>query len=225
MRLLLVEDEPELQEITAKRLKAEGYTMDVCGDGVSAVDFALATEYDAIVLDIMLPGQDGLQVLRQLREAGQAVPVLLLTARDSIEDRVKGLDAGADDYLVKPFSFAELSARIRALMRRKTPEINSATLQLADLEMDLNSRVVERGKKPIVLTQREFALLEVLLRNQEIVLTREKIEQQIYDYGFEGGSNVIDVYIRYLRKKIDQGFEPKLIHTVRGVGYVMRVGE
>ncbi len=225
MKLLLVEDEPELQEITVKRLKADGYVVDACGDGLSAVDFAFATVYDAIILDIMLPGLDGLQVLRQLRGKGQAVPVLLLTARDSIEDRVKGLDAGADDYLVKPFSYAELTARIRALLRRQSPEIKSDKLGLADLEMDLNSRIVTRGNQTISLTQREFNLLEVLLRNQNIVLTREKIEQQIYDFGFEGGSNVIDVYIRYLRKKIDRNHEPKLIHTVRGIGYVLRDGD
>ncbi len=225
MRLLLVEDEPELRDITVKRLRAEGYIVDGCGDGLSALDYARAAEYDAIILDIMLPEMDGLEVLRILRQEGSSVPVLLLTARDSIEDRVKGLDAGADDYLVKPFSFAELTARIRALTRRKPVDINSDKLKLADLEMDLNARVVRRGDKNIILTQREFALLEVLLRNKEIVLTRERIEQQIYDFGFDGGSNVIDVYIRYLRKKIDQEFEPKLIHTVRGTGYVLRSGD
>ncbi|NLW12616.1 MAG: response regulator transcription factor [Clostridiaceae bacterium] len=225
MRLLLVEDEPELRDITVRRLRSEGYIIDGCGDGLSALDYAYAAEYDAIILDIMLPEIDGLEVLKRLRQEGSSVAVLLLTARDSIEDRVKGLDAGADDYLVKPFSFAELTARIRALTRRKPADINSDTLKLADLEMDLNARVVRRGDKNIILTQREFALLEVLLRNKEIVLTRERIEQQIYDFGFEGGSNVIDVYIRYLRKKIDQDFELKLIHTVRGTGYVLRAGD
>ena len=225
MKLLLVEDEPDLQEITVKRLRSDGYIVDACGDGVTALDFALAANYDGIILDIMLPQLDGLSVLRQLRTKGQTVPVLLLTARDSIEDRVKGLDAGADDYLIKPFSYAELSARIRALMRRQTTEIASEMLQYEDLVMDLSARTVKRDGKNIVLTQREFALLEVLLRNKEIVLTRDKIEQQIYDFGFEGGSNVIDVYIRYLRKKIDQDFKPKLIHTVRGTGYVLRTGD
>ncbi|NLW12732.1 MAG: response regulator transcription factor [Clostridiaceae bacterium] len=225
MRLLLVEDEPELRDITVRRLRSEGYTIDGCGDGLSALDYAYAAEYDAIILDIMLPEMDGLEVLKRLRQEGSSVPVLLLTARDSIEDRVKGLDAGADDYLVKPFSFAELTARIRALTRRKPADINSDNLKLADLDMDLNARVVRRGDKIIILTQREFALLEVLLRNKEIVLTRERIEQQIYDFGFEGGSNVIDVYIRYLRKKIDQDFDLKLIHTVRGTGYVLRAGD
>lgn len=225
MRLLLVEDELELQEITAKRLRSDGYIVDGCNDGLSALDYADAAEYDAVILDIMLPKIDGLEVLRKLRDKGCQWPVLLLTARDSIEDRVKGLDAGADDYLVKPFSYAELSARIRALTRRKPVDISSEKLNIADLEMDINARVVKRSDKNIILTQREFALLEVLLRNKEVVLTRERIEQQIYDFGFEGGSNVIDVYIRYLRKKIDQGFEPKLIHTVRGTGYVLRAGE
>jgi len=185
MKLLLVEDEPDLQEITVKRLRSDGYIVDACGDGVTALDFALAANYDGIILDIMLPQLDGLSVLRQLRTKGQTVPVLLLTARDSIEDRVKGLDAGADDYLIKPFSYAELSARIRALMRRQTTEIASEMLQYEDLVMDLSARTVKRDGKNIVLTQREFALLEVLLRNKEIVLTRDKIEQQIYDFGFE----------------------------------------
>lgn len=225
MRLLLVEDEPELQNITAKRLRSEGYIVDGCGDGLSAIDYTDATEYDAIILDIMLPGIDGIEVLNRLRSNGSTIPVLLLTAKDSIEDRVKGLDAGADDYLIKPFSYAELSARIRALTRRQPTEISSNKLKVADLEMDLNTRIVMRGDRNIILTQREFALLEVLLRNQNVVLTRERIEQQIYDFGFNGGSNVIDVYIRYLRKKIDQNFNPKLIHTVRGAGYVLRVGE
>lgn len=225
MRLLLVEDEPELQNITAKRLRSEGYIVDGCVDGLSAIDYTDATEYDAIILDIMLPGIDGLEVLNRLRSNGSTIPVLLLTAKDSIEDRVKGLDAGADDYLIKPFSYAELSARIRALTRRQPTEISSNKLKVADLEMDLNTRIVMRGDSNIILTQREFALLEVLLRNQNVVLTRERIEQQIYDFGFNGGSNVIDVYIRYLRKKIDQNFNPKLIHTVRGAGYVLRVGE
>ena len=225
MRLLLVEDEPELQEITAKRLRSDSYVVDACGDGQTALDFALSAAYDAIILDIMLPVLDGLTVLRKLRAEKISVPVLLLTARDSIEDRVKGLDAGADDYLIKPFSYAELSARIRALSRRQSSEITADILQIDDLEMDLAAHTVKRSGEAIILTQREFALLEVLLRNKEIVLTREKIEQQIYDFGFEGGSNVIDVYVRYLRKKIDQGHELKLIHTVRGTGYVLRAGE
>jgi DNA-binding response OmpR family regulator len=225
MKLLLVEDEPELQDITTKRLRSEGYVVDACGDGKSALDYAFSADYDAIILDIMLPVLDGLSVLRSLRAGKNSVQVLLLTARDSVEDRVRGLDAGADDYLVKPFSYAELSARIRALTRRRTREITDEILKLEDLEMDLSARTVKRSGKLIILTQREFALLEVLLRNKEIVLTREKIEQQIYDFGFEGGSNVIDVYIRYLRKKIDQNFEPKLIHTIRGTGYVLRSGD
>ncbi len=222
MRLLFVEDEPDLRDVTAKRLRADGYTVDACGDGLTAVDYLLAADYDVLVLDIMLPGLDGLSVLKRLRAEGKTLPVLLLTAKGTIEDRVQGLDAGADDYLVKPFSYAELSARIRALLRRQTPQLQTEKLQLADLEMDVAARQVFRAGQEIQLTQREFSLLEVLLRHQGIVLTRERIEEQIYDFDFEGGSNVIDVYIRYLRKKIDENYEPKLIHTVRGTGYVLR---
>ena len=224
MRLLLVEDEKDLQQITAKRLRSEGYSVDVCDDGIEGQTYIEMTDYDAVILDIMLPGKDGLTVLREIRAAGIETPVLLLTARDAVEDRVHGLDAGADDYLVKPFSYDELSARVRVLMRRKPMELVGQCLTTGDLTMDLNARTVKRGDRLIALSQKEYMLLEVLMRNKDIVLTREKIEQHIYDYGFEGGSNVIDVYIRYLRKKIDEDEPVKLIHTVRGAGYVLREG-
>lgn len=225
MRILLVEDDYDIREITARRLRAEGYGVDTCDNGEDAQDYIEATQYDSVILDIMLPRRDGITVLENIRNSGSSVPVLLLTARDTIEDRVKGLDAGADDYLVKPFSYAELSARIRVLLRRPQANISDNVLQVADLTMDLNSHKVSRAGKTIILSQREYTLLEVLMRHQDIVLTREKIEQHIYDYSFEGGSNVIDVYIRYLRKKIDHGHDVKLIHTVRGTGYVLREGE
>ncbi|MDD3867001.1 MAG: response regulator transcription factor [Clostridia bacterium] len=222
MRLLLIEDEQSLREITARRLRDEGYSVDTCDNGEDGQTYIELTNYDAVILDIMLPRRDGLTVLRQIRAQKITTPVLLLTARDAIEDRVSGLDAGADDYLVKPFSFAELSARIRVLLRRQTVDQADSVLEIADLRMDLASRTVQRGDRDIQLTQREFTLLEVLLRYQGIVLTREKIAQHIYDYGFEGGSNVIDVYIRYLRRKVDQDGSTPLIHTVRGAGYVLR---
>lgn len=222
MRLLYVEDEPALLQVTAKRLKTEGYGVDTCMDGEEALDFIEMTDYDAIILDIMLPGRDGLSVLRQMRAQGNQTPVLLLTARDTIADRVAGLDTGADDYLVKPFSFDELSARIRVLLRRTAQDTASSLLTAADLTMDLNTRRVTRGGQEIPLSQKEYAVLEYLLRNQGAVLTRDQIEQHVWNYDFEGGSNVVDVYIRYVRKKIDAGHEPKLIHTVRGMGYVLR---
>lgn len=222
MRLLYVEDEPALLEVTAKRLKAEGYGVDTCMDGAEALDYIRLTDYDAVILDIMLPGRDGLSVLREIRAQGNRTPVLLLTARDTVADRVAGLDTGADDYLVKPFSFEELSARIRVLLRRGTPDATDSLLTLADLTMDLNTRRVTRNGKEITLSQKEYAVLEYLLRNQGAVLTRDQIEQHVWSYDFEGGSNVVDVYIRYVRKKIDAGFEPKLIHTIRGMGYVLR---
>lgn len=222
MRLLYVEDEPSLLEVTAKRLKAEGYGVDTCMDGMEALDYIELTEYDAVILDIMLPGRDGLSILREMRAQGNRTPVLLLTARDTVADRVAGLDTGADDYLVKPFSFEELSARIRVLLRRVTPDAAANLLTLADLTMDLGARRVARSGKEITLSQKEYAVLEYLLRNQGAVLTRDQIEQHVWSYDFEGGSNVVDVYIRYVRKKIDADFEPKLIHTIRGMGYVLK---
>jgi len=222
MRLLLVEDEADLRNITVKRLTSEGHSVDSCENGEDALDFAMATEYDVIILDIMLPKIDGLTVLKRLRSQGKKTPVILLTARDSIEDRVKGLDSGADDYLVKPYSYQELSARVRTLLRRQPMYLQTNVLEAADMVMDLSAHTVTRGGNLIALSQREYALLEVLLRNKDVVLTRDKIEHHIWNFDFAGGSNIIDVYIRYLRKKIDADFPVKLIHTVRGSGYVLK---
>lgn len=221
MRILVVEDEPDLNNLIVKKLKQENYTVDTCLDGKEALDYSLATEYDAIVLDIMLPRINGLEILKQLRDKGKKTPVLLLTAKDSIDDRVTGLNAGADDYLVKPFAFDELLARIRAIIRRVTNDVTNI-FSIADLTLDSSTMIVTRGGKTINLSSREFAILEYLLRNKDIVLSREKIEKHIWNYDYEGVSNMIDVYIRYLRCKIDEGRNPKLIQTIRGVGYVLR---
>ena len=188
------------------------------------MDYIDMASYDGMILDIMVPGKDGLTILKEVRDKGDDTPILMLTARDGIEDRVKGLDLGADDYLVKPFAFDELLARIRVMMRRK-PQYTSNRLQAADLILDRDTKQVWRAGKEINLSAKEFMVLECLMRNQNIVLSRSQIEQNAWNYDFEGGSNVIDVYIRYLRKKIDEGFDRKLIQTVRGAGYVLRAEE
>ena len=221
MRLLIVEDERSLNEVLRKRLLLAHYSVDSCFDGQEALDYIRATEYDAIILDIMLPKIDGLSVLARLRSEGKQVPVLLLTAKDSVADKVRGLDAGADDYLVKPFSFDELLARVRALLRKSAP-YKANDFQLADLKIDFASHRVTRGEKEITLSSREFAILEYLARNAGQVLTRGQISAHSWSYDYEGSSNIVDVYIRYLRKKIDEDFSPKLIHTVRGVGYILK---
>ena len=224
MRLLVAEDQKDLNDIITKTLTRNHYTVDSCFDGQEALDYLDMAEYDAVILDIMMPKKNGLEVLKSLRASGNAVPVLLLTARDSISDRVTGLDAGADDYLVKPFAFEELLARIRVMLRKREGRAQNRC-QAADLTVDLDTRTVMRGNIPITLSSKEFSILEYLITNQGIVLSRDRIEQHIWNYDYEGGSNVVDVYIRYVRKKIDDGFEPKLIHTVRGAGYVLRVPE
>ena len=221
MRILFAEDEPALREVTVKRLKAEGFGVDGCRDGREALDYLDSTDYDVVILDIMMPGIDGLTVLRTLRSRGNTVPVMLLTARDAVADRVGGLDAGADDYLTKPFEFAELTARIRALLRRNSDN-KTDTASVADLTVEFSTRKVTRGGVEISLSSREFALLESLIRHKGAILSRTQLENQVWDFGFEGGSNIVDVYIRYLRKKIDAPFEKKLIHTVRGAGYTLR---
>lgn len=221
MRILLVEDEPNLNRLIAARLKKEHYTVDTCLDGEAAQDCLRCAEYDGVILDIMLPKVSGLDVLRGLRQKGDRTPVLLLTAMDSVEDRVNGLDAGADDYLVKPFALDELLARIRVMLRRASGGVSSI-FTVADLTVDCDARTVCRGGESITLASREFAVLEYLIRNRGTVLSRDKIGQHIWNYDYEGGSNVVDVYIRYLRRKLDEGREPKLIHTVRGAGYVLR---
>ena len=215
MRILVVEDQPEMNELLVKQLKAAQYSVDSCLTGTDALDYLAGGEYDAVVLDIMLPGVDGLEVLRRRRAAGDKTPVLLLT------DRVRGLDSGADDYLVKPFALQELLARLRVLIRRRADQV-SDTITVGDLQVDCIARRASRGGQAIALSAKEFAVLEYLARNAGVVLSRERISQGVWNYDYEGGSNVVDVYIRYLRKKIDEGREPKLIHTVRGVGYVLR---
>ena len=221
MRILVVEDEPKLNELITARLRREHYSIDSCLSGDAAMDYLACAQYDLLVLDIMLPGISGLEILRSLRGKGDKTSVLLLTALDSIPDRVSGLDSGADDYLVKPFVFDELLARIRVLLRRSAGSVSNV-YTLADLTVDCDARTVKRGETNISLSAKEFAILEYLIRNSGIVLSRERISNHIWNYDYEGGSNIVDVYIRYLRKKIDDGFEKKLIHTVRGVGYVLR---
>lgn len=221
MRILYAEDERDLNDIVTRRLIAEGYGVDRCFDGLEAWDYIQAAEYDAVILDIMMPKLDGLSVLKKMRATGKDTPVLLLTARDAIADRVAGLDGGANDYLVKPFAPEELSARLRALTRSRFGGSDSR-IRVGDLTLDTATRVVKRGDRLISLSSREYALLEYLMHNRGIVLSREKIENHVWNFDYEGGTNVVDVYIRYLRKKIDEGQEGKLIHTVRGMGYVLR---
>ena len=223
MRLLIAEDEKNLNRILTQQFKDNGYSVDSCQDGEEALDYIAAADYDVIVLDIMMPGADGLTVLQQLRSQGIDTPVLFLTAKDSISDRVEGLDLGADDYLTKPFAFEELLARVRVLTRKKTGS-KTNIYKLADLTVNSQSREVKRGDTSISLSSREFSILEYMIMNKNMVLSRDTLERHVVNYDYEGSSNMIDVYIRYLRKKIDEGFEPKLIHTVRGAGSVLKVG-
>ena len=221
MRILLAEDEDDLREVTVKRLKTEGFGVDGCRDGQEALEYLDAANYNLVILDIMMPRLDGLSVLRKLRSGGNPVPVLLLTAKDAVSDRVQGLDAGADDYLTKPYAFEELMARIRALVRRNSTE-KSDVLTVGDLSVELSTKRVMRGGKEILLSAKEFGLLETLIRHKGQVLSRAQLENQVWDFGFEGSSNIVDVYIRYLRRKVDDPFEKKLIHTIRGAGYVLK---
>ena len=221
MRLLIAEDEKDLNKILTERLKEEHYSVDSCYDGQEALDYLASAEYDAVILDIMMPLLDGLSVLKAMRRKDDSTPVLLLTAKDGIEDRVQGLDAGANDYLVKPFAVEELLARIRVLLR-KPAETPKTCYQVADLEVHMDTRKVLRGEQEVKLSGKEFALLRYMIQNAGIVLSRDRLEEHLWNFDYAGGSNVIDVYIRYLRKKIDEGHEPKLIHTVRGAGYVLK---
>ena len=221
MRILLAEDEKKVARFIRQGLGEEGYAVDVASDGDEALAMALDGVHDLIILDIGLPRKDGLQVLRELRQKRIKTPVLLLTVRATIEDKVLGLDSGADDYLAKPFAFQELVARVRALLRRRTEE-GSTVLQFADLTLDPARHVVFRAGRKIELTSKEFALLDYLLRNAGRVLTRTMIIEHVWEYDFDTGTNVVDVYVNYLRKKIDSDREPRLIHTVRGVGYVLK---
>jgi len=222
MRLLLAEDEKYLNRILTKQLVQAGYAVDSCMDGRAALEYLESPAvYDAVVLDIMMPQMDGISVLQRVRSMGDPVPVLLLTAKDAVEDRIRGLDAGADDYLTKPFDAQELLARLRALLRRGSLQRDSV-LRLADLELDPAAKRVTRAGAEISLSAREYSILEYMLRNAGSVLSRDAIENHIWNYDYQGGSNVVDVYIRYLRNKIDAGHSVKLIHTVRGMGYVLR---
>ena len=222
MRILVAEDEKDLNRVIVKELIKNHYSVDACYDGQEALDYIRCAEYDAIILDIMMPIMSGTEVVHALRKEKNPVPILFLTAKDSIGDRVAGLDIGADDYLVKPFAFDELLARIRAMIRRNSGNPDHCLTE-ANLKVDCNTRCVYRDNIEIELSNKEFAILEYLIRNKGIVLSRERIEQHVWNYDYEGGSNVVDVYIRYLRKKIDDAYEPKLIHTIRGSGYVLKV--
>jgi len=222
MRILVVEDERKVASFIRQGLEEEGYAVDVAPDGATAVDLALGgTPYDLVVLDVMLPKRDGFAVLRDLRQHRMTAPVLMLTARDRVPDRVTGLDLGADDYLTKPFVFDEFLARVRALLRRATAQ-RTPTLQLADLRLDPATRQVTRGARTITLTAREYALLEYFLRNAGRVLTRPMLAEHVWGVDFDPESNVIDVYVGYLRRKVDLPGETRLLHTTRGAGYVMR---
>ncbi len=223
MRILIAEDEKDLNVVLKKRLEEESYSVDACFEGQEALDYITCTEYDVILLDIMMPKKSGLEVLRTLRRNDRKTPVILLTAKDSVEDRVTGLDAGADDYLVKPFAFEELLARIRVMLRKRSGQFSNL-LRVGELTLDLGSYTVVREGRQISLSAKEFALLRYLMMNQGIILSRDQIEQHIWNYDYVGSSNMVDVYIRYLRKKIDDPFSEKLIHTVRGAGYVLREG-
>ncbi len=221
MRILLAEDELDMNRIIARQLVWEGYTVDACFDGQEALDYFESTEYDAAVLDVMMPKLDGFRVVEKLRESGNHTPVLFLTARDTLADKVEGLDIGGDDYLVKPFEFEELAARLRVLLRRKPGE-HATVFTCGDLTLDVTRHTVTRNGKDIQLAAKEFALLEYMIRHKGAVLSREQIESSLWSYDEMIGSNVVDVYIRMLRRKIDEGHEVKLIQTVRGYGYAMR---
>jgi two-component system OmpR family response regulator len=222
MRVLMVEDDPVIADFVAKGLTEAGYVVDVAPDGERGVDMALGGPYDAAIVDVMLPRLDGLALIDRIRARGVRTPVLILSARRSVDDRVKGLQAGGDDYLTKPFAFAELLARLQALIRRSTGQTEPTRLALGDLTLELLTRRAERGGRAIDLRPREFALLEYLLRNQGRVLTKTMILSHVWGYNFDPGSNVVDVLVSRLREKIDRDFEPKLLHTVRGVGYVLK---
>ncbi|MFH7563998.1 MULTISPECIES: heavy metal response regulator transcription factor [Oceanimonas] len=221
MKLLIIEDEQSTGDYLQKGLREAGMVVDLVRNGLDGLHQASAEPYDLLVVDVMLPDLDGWRIVAALREQGQTMPVLFLTARDSVEDRVRGLELGADDYLVKPFAFAELLARVRSLLRRGAPRQDEHKLQVADLVLDLPRRQVSRAGTSIHLTNKEFALLELLVRRQGEVLPRSLIASLVWDMNFDSDTNVIDVSIRRLRGKIDDGFEPRLIHTVRGMGYTL----
>lgn len=218
MRVLVVEDEKDLNSIICSKLVKEGYNVDACYDGQAALDYMEAENYDGAIMDIMIPNKDGITVLREMRNAGIQVPVLFLTAKTETQDIVRGLDVGASDYMTKPFEFSELMARLRVMLRTQNP-VNENVITCGSLVVDMNNRQAIRDGKVIDLTVREYAILEYLARNRNVVVTREQIRVNIWNIDDEVNSNVIDVYIRYLRRKIDDNYEEKLIHTIRGVGY------
>ena len=224
MKLLIAEDEEDLNRIITKKLQSEGYAVDSCYDGEEALERLLYVDYDAAVLDIAMPVMDGMETVRRLRRSGKATPVIFLTARDTVPDKVEGLDAGANDYVVKPFSFDELLARIRAVLRTAAGS-NSDVYELDNLSMNARSQIVARAGRAIELTGKEYRLLEYLLVNKNQILSRESILNHVWGYDFDGTANVVDVYMNYLRRKIEAEGQKKLIHTVRGLGYVMRVEE
>ncbi len=218
MRVLVVEDEKDLNSIICSKLVKEGYNVDACYDGQAALDYMEAENYDGAIMDIMIPNKDGITVLREMRNAGIQVPVLFLTAKTETQDIVRGLDAGASDYMTKPFEFSEIMARLRVMLRTQNP-VNENVITCGSLVVDMNNRQAIRDGKVIDLTVREYAILEYLARNRNVVVTREQIRVNIWNIDDDVNSNVIDVYIRYLRRKIDDNYEEKLIHTIRGVGY------
>lgn len=224
MRILVVEDEAKVSAFVKQALEEEGHAVDAASDGESGLRFALSTEYDLVILDWLLPERDGLAVCRAVREAGQQVPILMLTARDAVADRIAGLDTGADDYLTKPFALGELLARVRALLRRGAPG-KTLEMTVADLVLDPVTRLVRRGAKPLILSAKEYALLAYLMRHAGQTVSRSRIMEHVWDFDFDSGTNVVDVYIYYLRRKIDRRNAVKLIHTVRGVGYCLAAHE
>ena len=221
MRILVVEDEKNMNRLISEAMEDEKYSVDSCFDGAEALEFALAADYDVIILDVNLPKLDGFTVVERLRDRGCTSPVLFLTARDSVMDKVTGLNAGGDYYLTKPFSFDELRAVVKVMARKYTGN-KTNEYSVGDLVVDTDSRTVTRGGEPVDLTSKEFALLEYMIRNKGVVLTREMIENNLWNYDYEGGTNVVDVYIGYLRRKIDKGRDTRLIHTVWGTGWVLR---
>lgn len=224
MRILVVEDERDMNRIIVRSLEAEGYLVDSCYDGESAYDYLCMAEYDGVILDIMLPKLDGFSVLKRVRAEGITTPILFLSAKTDVNDIVHGLDLGADDYIVKPFNFKELLARVRMITRKKA-DVHENVYTCGDLVVDCNQCLVTRAGKNIELSPREYSVLLYLIRNQNIVVTREQIEENIWDLNRDGTSNLVDVYIRYLRKKIDEDFDFKMIQTIRGVGYVLKKSE
>lgn len=221
MRILVVEDEKHLNRIISEAVEDEGYSVDSCYNGVEALEYLACADYDVIILDIMMPKMNGLELVRRLRSEGNNTPVLFLTARDAVADRVEGLESGGDYYLTKPFDFQELMAVVRVMTRKYTGN-RSNVFTIADLSLDSNTKTVTRAGKNIELTAKEFSLLEYMMRNKGVVLSREMIENNLWNYDYEGGTNVVDVYVGYLRKKMDTGFSKKLIHTVWGTGWVLK---